>query len=237
MATWDSSTRWDSGAHFDKGPGPKKPKHMSKVRLDLRSKMDDQLRTYGTEHKAAITGNVHFPSPVPTPVIFDASLAAFSSKLDAIAAAEIALTTMRTERDDLRADLELQIAGRGNYVELTAAGDEAKIQSAGFQVQAAPTPTSSLDAPSNVTAVMGRKRGEIIVRGVVPDKTRASVFECREHAETGPLGAWQAVKTTTKSKITVPGLVSGKEYAFRMKVLGPNELESGWSDEAICMAP
>ena len=28
-----------------------------------------------------------------------------------------------------------------------------------------------------------------------------------------------------------------KKYAFRIMVIGPNGVESGWSDEAVCMAP
>ena len=39
------------------------------------------------------------------------------------------------------------------------------------------------------------------------------------------------------SAATVTGLVSGKKYAFRIRALGPNDLESPWSDEAVCMAP
>jgi hypothetical protein len=33
------------------------------------------------------------------------------------------------------------------------------------------------------------------------------------------------------------GFVPGKRYAFRIRALGPNELESPWSDEVSCMAP
>ena len=36
---------------------------------------------------------------------------------------------------------------------------------------------------------------------------------------------------------TLTGLTSGTKYAFRIRVLGPNDLESPWSDEVICMAP
>jgi hypothetical protein len=41
----------------------------------------------------------------------------------------------------------------------------------------------------------------------------------------------------TRSGTVFIGLVSGQKYAYRIRALGPNELESPWSDEVVCMAP
>ena len=210
---------------------------MAKVKLDLRSKTDEQLRVFATEHKTQITGNATFPTPQPTALVFDAKLTEYSDKLDAIAAAEFALQALRAERDGLRSELELLLNGRGNYVEVTSAGDAAKILSAGFQIVSAATPTSSMAAPTNVLATMGANPGEIEISGNAVPKAKSYIYECREHVEGSPPGAWSQVKVGTKSSYTATGLTPGKRYAFRMKALGPNDLESPWSDEAVCMSP
>jgi hypothetical protein len=237
MANWDSGITWDSGASWDEAMVAPKTKRMAKVKLDLRSKTDDQLRTFGTEHKAQITGNAAFPTPQPAPAVYDPKLAAFGSKLDAIAAAEFALQASRAERDVLRSELELMLNGRGSYVEVTSGGDAAKILSAGFQIVSAASPTSSLPAPTNVLATMGDNPGEIDVSGNAVAKAKSYIYECREHADGAVSGPWAQVKVGTRSSFTVRNLTSGKKYAFRMKALGPNDLESPWSDEAVCMAP
>ncbi|MBN8457573.1 MAG: fibronectin type III domain-containing protein [Verrucomicrobia bacterium] len=59
----------------------------------------------------------------------------------------------------------------------------------------------------------------------------------RDYTETGPPADWHQAKVAARSSATLTGLVSGKKYAFRIRALGPNDLVSPWSDEAVCMAP
>ena len=49
--------------------------------------------------------------------------------------------------------------------------------------------------------------------------------------------SWSEQKFSTRSIVTFNGLISGRKYAFEMGAMGPNELESPWSDEVIGMAP
>jgi hypothetical protein len=225
---------------WDEEPvSPTPPTHyrMAKVKLELHDKTDEELRVFATDHQTQITDNPHFTTPDPSPGDFDPKLAAYSAKMDAISTADFALKALRAERKALRVELETALNARGSYVEKKSGGDPAKILSAGFEIVAAATPTSSLPAPENVKATMGDKPGEIDIASNAVPKAKSYIYECREHEEGSPAGAWTQVKVSTRRSFTAKDLVSGKRYAFRMKALGPNDLESAWSDEAVCMAP
>ncbi len=93
---------------------------MAKVKLELRDKNDVVLREFAEAHKAAMTGNANYPTPNPTPAVYDAALLAYADKMDDITSAEIALSTLRTQKDDLRVSLETALNTRGSYVEATS---------------------------------------------------------------------------------------------------------------------
>ena len=96
---------------------------MSKVKLDLQHKDEDQLRIFSKEHSAAMVGNVNYITPVPSVTIFDASADSFAEKLDKISATETILQTLRAERDMLRVSLEGNLNSRGVYVDEEEAAD------------------------------------------------------------------------------------------------------------------
>jgi len=210
---------------------------MSKVKLDLKNKDFLQIKDFATTHRDAMVGNANFPTPDPTSAVFDAALGGYTAKLDQITAAEIELQTLRADRDTLRKDLEAKLNGRGEYVEKASAEEAAKILSSGFDIQAESTPTTSIDKPVSVTATMGDNPGEIDVGCDAVYKAKSYIYEIREHSDTAAPGPWGGAKVGTRSSVTFSGLVSGKKYSFRIRALGPNELESPWSDEVISMAP
>jgi hypothetical protein len=130
-----------------------------------------------------MTGNANFTTPNPTAVVFDAALDAYSDKLDEIEQAEIDLAAMRSEKDALRSILQGHLTVRGSYVETTSGGDAAKILSAGFEIQSAGTPTTSLPQPINFRASIGDNAGEIDVACNAVKRAKSYVIEWREHIE------------------------------------------------------
>jgi hypothetical protein len=210
---------------------------MAKVKLELRSKTDEQLRVFTANHIAAITGNPYYATPDPSAAVYDGAQGSFSDILDEIIALETELKAKRATRDDIRAQLEAATTARGAYVEKASGGDEAKILSAGFEVQATGSATTSLPAPTGLAATMGDNEGEVDLGCDALTKAKTYIFEMREHSDIAAPGPWAQVKISTRSSATVNGLVSGKKYAFRVRALGPNELESPWSAEVVCMAP
>ena len=210
---------------------------MAKVKLELQEKDDGQLKLFATAHKTAMNLNVNFSTPVPNASVFDPVLTAYGTKLDAIETAEIALKVLRADKAALRKVLEGHLVARGDYVDSAALGDAAKIQSAGFEVQAEGTPTTSLPQPQNCTATAGDDEGEGDVACNAVPRAKSYIIECRIHEDNAPPGEWQHVKVSSRSSTTVSGLIPGKKYAFRMKAVGPNEVESPWSDESVCRVP
>lgn len=210
---------------------------MAIVKLELKEKNYAELGTFGTEHKDAMAGNANFPTPTPTAAVYEPALAAYLAKSAQITATEIELTTFRSQRDELRKELEVLLTARGSYVQQTSGGDEAQILSSGFGVQATGSATTSMPKPINPAASMGDFEGEIDVHCNAVPKAKSYIYEMREHPDTAAPGPWSQAKIATRSSASINGLVPGKRYAFRIRALGPNELESPWSDEVSCMAP
>ena len=184
-----------------------------------------------------MVGNINYATPEPTVLVYDEALTTYSTKLAEVSAAEVALQRLRAERDSMRIILESNLNGRGMYVDRTSGGDLAKILSAAFEVQADASPTTSMEKPYDVSATMGDNPGEIDVSCHSVPKTRSYIIEVRGHSDTDVPGSWTLAKISGRSSATITGLASGMKYAFRIRALGPNDLESPWSDEAICMAP
>ncbi len=245
MAFYGSSARYDSGVRYashDSGAPPILSKKMAKVKLELKDKTDVETRDMGLMHKtsmATTAGLANFPiaGRTPTDAAYDTALDNYTGTLTLIEQKEIELAQLRATKDVHKAALEDVLTARGTYVELASGGDETKILSSGFAVQSPRTVTSSLPPPQNVTATMGPNPGEIIVSCKSQPKVKVWIIECRLHSDNAVPGPWTSAKTSGRSTTTLTGLTSGQKYAFRLKAMGPNDVESPFSDEAVCMAP
>jgi hypothetical protein len=228
-ATYDSGLRYAGGAALPK-------KHMSKVKIELQQKSDTELRDYALNHKTKMAGNANYPAPDPAPAVFDPAAQAFADKLAEITALENTLAQKRSEKDALRTALEGHLTARAAHVQTASGGDPAKIQSAGLDLQSAATPTTSMPQPKNAVATTGDMAGEVDLACDAVPRTKTYLWECRTHEDGQAPGAWVSLKPAGRSTATATGLVPGKEYAFRVQVLGPNETISPWSDECIARA-
>lgn len=235
MPLYDSGATYDSGQFYDNGSASTK-KRMAKVSLELDEKNDEQLRTFATNHKNAMAGNANFATPSPTALIFDGDLDAYAAILDDIALDEAALTSKRAQKEVLKKKVKVNLTSRGSYVEDITGGDAVKIATSNLPLQAAPTPTTSMPQPQNAKAFTGKMEGEIGLSCDAIPKTKSYLWQCRTHEDGQPPGPWVNIKPAGKSDTTATGLESGKQYAFRVQVLGPNEILSPWSDECIARA-
>jgi hypothetical protein len=237
VVRYDSGVTYDSGARY--GPeGAQKRNTMAKIKLELKLKSDVELRDMGTTHKSAMAsppGSGQFLTPTPAAGIFDPALAAYAATLAQIDLEEAHLASLRSLRDQQRLDLEGLINQRAAYVQSISGGDPAMIQNSGFSIQSEAVPTSAIDNPENLVAVSGVQIGEVKLTCRAVPRAKSYIWECRTHDDAAVPGSWAQVKVSGKAKLTAPGLTPGKKYAFRVRALGPNEVESGWSDEAVVM--
>ncbi|MFT5469561.1 MAG: hypothetical protein ACI8UO_004682 [Verrucomicrobiales bacterium] len=235
MALYDSGETWDRGARWDEVAPPSiKPKgNMAKVKLNLRAKSDAELKTFGEGHDESMTGNPNFPTPEPDGVGFATVLSDYSTKLAAKSVADATAKAATAAKDAARIEFEDALNVRGRYVDTASGGDLEKILSSGFESRAPATPIGNLPAPIDFLATMGDMPGEIDLTWSRVTGASTYMVECRENL---PEAQWELIKPVTPSKATVPNLVSGTEYAFRVAGVGAAG-QGPWSDISVKMAP
>ena len=236
-AHYNTSARYDQGLRYATSPAPTTPRKMTKIKLELQTQDDGDVKDLATTHKNQMAGNANFTTPAPPALVFDAALTAYGDKLNAIAVMEGDLASLRSEKDELRKALEKLLTSRASYVEETSGGVAAIMLSSGFALQAEGTATTSLAQPQNFVATMGDHATEVDLSCHAVKKAKFYVAQCREHIEGQVPGPWTHARTLGTSSMTITGLISGRTYAFRYRAEGPNETVSPWSDEAVCMAP
>jgi hypothetical protein len=240
MAGFDQGLRFDSGARFDE-PVPPPPAairrtRMAKVKLDLDLKKPQEVLNASSAHIAAMAtpeGLALFPTPEPTAVDYLIPHNALAAGVNLVTSLEGQLTAARNALPGLLADLKATMEERATYVEQTTGGDASKIPISGFAVAGTAQPIGPLPRPENVKAAMTPTPGVIRVSCEPIKGTQTYIIEFREHLDGQP---WVQVKLSTKSRNDIPGLISGKNYAFRIAAVGAAG-QSPWSDEAVCMAP
>jgi hypothetical protein len=239
MARFDQHVRFDSHVRFDAPPAPpaSQPKRMAKVKLDLDNKNGQEVVNASSTHIAAMAtpeGLALFATPTPSVVDYLVPHAALTAGVNLITSLEGQLTAARNALPALVAELKKAMEARAKYVEEETDGDAAKIPISGFAVASTTAqPIGPLPRPENVKAAMSLTPGVIKLSCEPIKGTQTYIIEFREHLDGTP---WQQAKLSTKSRNDIPGLISGKTYAFRIAAVGAAG-QSPWSDEAVCMAP
>ena len=119
MAYFDSAF-YDSGARFDEVAGSQPNKKMKKVKLELQSRDEQDLRVFAKGHRDAMAGNANFPTPYPTAAVFDPVVQEYDDSMDDVRDKEEALKTAIRVRNENRVVLEGQLVLRAAYVDKIA---------------------------------------------------------------------------------------------------------------------
>jgi len=114
-----------------------------------------------------------------------------------------------------------------DYVQRTSDGDEAMILSSGFDVNKKPAPVGPLSRPEHIKVLPGDNKGSLIVNCDVVEN--ANFYEVMyTQCPVSPDSVW-IQKTTTKHKLQIDGLPSGKEFCFKVAGAG-SDPSRVWSD-------
>jgi fibronectin type III domain protein len=208
---------------------------MPKVKLNISRLSTTQKIARCRQIAAAMGGNTNFPTPNPgLPAIVTAVDDVETAFLDAQAARQEAKakTSILSDKDDVLNGLMSQLSA---YVESVAAGDEAKIRSAGMDTKAPPSSATDIpEAPANLSATAGDRDGEIDLGWEAVSGAKSYILE----RSTDPVTAtsWAHAGVSTKSSQTIDGLTSGTRYWFRVAAINGIG-QSGWSDPAMKIAP
>lgn len=236
MPTFDSGSRFDTGLRYDDGPPPQpipKRKAMSKPKLELRKRTDDNLITFIQGIVTAMTGNPNFPTPMPALTAITAAVTSLQTQIATVTSLQNQLRQAHTDKDNAREALEQQVTYLANYVEIAAAGDDSKIESAGMPVRSPGVPVGLPAAPLNLNATASDFPGTIdLVWDPVPGAATYEI-QCKVHGDATP---FENAKSSTSSRTTVDGLTPGTQYAFQVRALGAAG-PGPYSDEAVKRAP
>ena len=181
----------------------------------------------------AVTGNPNFPTPTPKLTALTAAGDSLETLFNDAQAARLASKTKTGLQDDQNAAVDLLIAQLASYVDAASSGDATKIESAGFEVRATPSPIGTLPAPTDLQVLPSEHAGSA-------DVSWKGVFGARaysiERAADAPVLEYSVIGNSTKKQTPLNSMVSGKKYWFRVAAIGAAG-QSAWSDPVPLFAP
>jgi len=161
--------------------------------------------------------NPNFPDPVPDLAIVRQRADNYFASLLISKKGSVADTVIKK---DNRKKLENSMRELAEYVQLISKGDELKIISSGFDINQKPALVGPLGKADNLIVRPGLNRGCVMLKCNVVPHTKLYVFEYCLTPETAD-SIWSRVMSS-KSKVHIEGLESGKEYSFRVAAAGTN---------------
>jgi hypothetical protein len=186
---------------------------------------DPELSGFAAHIVELMNGNTHFPTPNP---LLTTITGANTDFIEAINKATGGSKEDTVIKNNCRKVVETLLKHEADYVQTTSDGDEAIILSSGFDVNKKPGVVGPLPKATGLELKPGDNKGTMQAEcNVVPN---ASFYEFEyTEAPMVPNCIW-IVKTSTKHKILIEGLTSGKQYVFRVAGAG-SDSSRNWSDE------
>lgn len=172
-----------------------------------------------------MTGNPAFPTP-ETPLAEVTT--ALGSYNDALAKAENGSKADTVVKNNWRTKIEKLMKDLAGYVQVTSDGDEAVILGSGFDVNKKAATVGPLPKPENFSVKPGINKGTIIANCDAIENAYVYEFQYTETPVTAA-SIW-VQKISTKHKVLIEGLVSGKQYSFRVAAVATDPTRN-WSDE------
>ncbi len=194
--------------------GPQYPKkQMEKVKAGLRGLNAAQKLEKGKIVLDALTGNPHFPFPVPPLTELDATCIELQEAcIGALDRGRIACN----RKEQAVAAMDLILSRLAGYVNGAAMGDSTRLISSGFDLIKRAEPRSRIEAPATLGTKRTFRPGEIELRwnGVAG----ALVYEV-ETVVTEERG-WERVLMTSKPRATITGLEPNTWHTYRVRAIG-----------------
>lgn len=186
---------------------------------------DPELVVKTTHVVEQMTGNSNFPTPNPPLEVITEANASFASALQNVEGGSREDTVVKNNR---RKILENLLKIETEYVQQVSEGNEAIILSSGFDVNKKPAIVGPLPKASGLIVKAGENKGSIMVAcNVVPN---AAFYEFEYTDAPVHAGSIWNKRTSTKHRLLIEGLTSGKQYVFHVAGAG-SDPSRNWSDE------
>jgi hypothetical protein len=207
---------------------------MAKVKLNLNGLPDALIIQQCTNIKTAMTGNATFATPIPTLTAFGTFITTAQNKLTAADNAQTLAKQATGDKDTAIAALLAAASQLATYVDLTANGDQSKILSAGMDVRAARSPSTTPAQVMNLSLTAGDSSGELDLHwDPVPG---SKSYEIQTSPDPVTSSSWVSQPSVTKSKTAIFGLTSGAKMWARVRAVNPAG-QGPWSDPATKIVP
>ena len=187
----------------------------TKVLIGFSNYKDTDLDQKAQHILQCMTGNVNFPSPLPTLADLQTVITAYSNALGKAVDGTRQDTALKNQA---RAALEDLLRNLGMYVQMNSHNDPAIMLSSGFDISKTPAPVGVLPKPDGFGITVNESKGSMDVYLNAINGAKSYQYEFTETPVT-PTNIWH-VQTDTSTYITITNLQSGKEYAFRVCGIG-----------------
>jgi hypothetical protein len=194
---------------------------IQKVLIDFSRFTDAELDQQAQAIVVAMTGNPHFLTPAPPLADVSDAIEDYQIALSNAASGDHAAVELK---DQKRAALEEVLRQLGLYVEVQSNGDAAIMLSSGFHISKDPSPVGPLPKPTGFE-IKPQGKGEIKLVLDKIDGARIYQFEYKQTAASEWIN-----EMSTKTKLMLTGLESGKQYDFRVLPIGTSDIRE-YSDE------
>lgn len=188
-----------------------------KIKINFSRYTDSDLETVAGFILQSMTGNAHFPSPIPTLAELQTALTTYSTAL--VKAEDLGRLNV-AEKRQARRQLELLLGQLGMYVMYIANGDEVILTSSGYSLAKEPEP-QNIANPGNVTLGNGVSTGEMVASVKAVAGARSYIHQITADPLT-PESVWQS-STSSKSKMLYSNLQPGTKYWVRIAAVGTSD--------------
>lgn len=191
----------------------------SNIALYLNKLKSEEVLAMMRNVVAKMTGNANFATPaVP--------LATLTTKADAlekaIEEATFGSRSSKLLRNQLQRESGAMLTMQANYVRATCEGDDVLLDSSGFPLAKPHTPMPPPQAPEDVKLVRTVDEGVLKLQWKAVPGTMVYYVDMQEEGST----TWTRILTTGRVKHVISDLTTGKEYSFRVQVLGKHGLSA-----------
>ncbi|HEY0549297.1 MAG TPA: fibronectin type III domain-containing protein [Verrucomicrobiae bacterium] len=198
--------------------------NMKNLKIGLKERDPVILQLVGSIIAGA-TGNAALDNPPITlaelGTLKTTATTAFTEEIQA----KEAWQAKRTARFNAMAELRPAVKQYATFAHAVFAGDKVQLQGLGLDVVEFTGLLGVLPAPTNVRSQPGLLDSTIIVRFNAVRGRSIYKLECAESAD----GPWTHGHEGNRTTATCSGLVSGKEYYFRVRAIGTAG-PGAWSD-------
>ena len=208
---------------------------MAQITMNFRGLSDLGIIQQCLNIKTAMTGNATFATPTPTLIAFGTLITTTQTKLTAADAAQLASKQATADKDAAIEELLAGVKQLADYVSMTANGDGVKIQSAGFGIKSASSPSGVPDMVQNLSLTHGDNAGEIDAQWDPVSGVKIS-YDIQWSPYPATDASWKDCPGTTKSKAVLMGFTSGQQILVRVRAKGAGGT-GAWSQTASKFAP